>query len=74
MDETLYRCVRCDGINDAENWTDSTKEYVQEFGKSGDDVKTLSEDIIESKDCVCYVCPDCLEPCYIEDGQILAVD
>lgn len=64
------KCMKCGKINGTKDWHKTTVNNVKKYGHSGNDVPELTKELIEKKECLYYVCPDCGETCYLEDAQI----
>lgn len=68
--ERMFKCTKCGEFDNVDEWMNATIEDAKSYKKSGDNVVLLSEEVVKSKECLYYICPNCGETCYIEDEQI----
>lgn len=72
--EKMFECVKCGEFDNLEEWMKATREDVIQDGKNGDNIPELTPKMIDNKECYYYICPNCGETCYVEDGHIKVVE
>lgn len=68
-----YRCTKCKVISEEKSWI---KQSMESIGTTEDDIEPISNiDIDDSEhDPHGYNCPNCLEVCFTDEGDIEKVN
>lgn len=67
MDQ-LYKCNKCGESAYAEEWNQATLDDLEVFDLGITSIETIR--IGNWRDCYYFICPNCGETCYNEDGHI----
>lgn len=73
MNLEIFKCLKCNKESHVSDWITQTETNLQKSGVSKEEYKTLPAiniDMINKKECFYYLCPECDESCFTEDGHI----